>query len=73
MPFRGRGYYTRPTWFLLTAPSLALFAVSLVLGVLALLVYYAGVSVPILNSSRIFDALAIAYVLLVIGVLVRRF
>ena len=59
------------SWFLLTPPSLALFAVFLVLGIVAFLVHYAGISVPIINSSRIFDVLALAYVLLVIGVLVR--
>jgi hypothetical protein len=58
--------------FVLTPPSVAIFVISLVLAIAAMLVRYAGVSIPILNASRIFDVLAIAYVLLVLGVLIRR-
>ena len=36
-----------------------------------MLVRYGGVSVPIINASRVFDVLAIAYVLLTAGVLIR--
>jgi hypothetical protein len=55
----------------LTPPSIWIFAISLVLAVLALLVRYGGVHVPIINTARVFDVLAIAYVLLAAGVLVR--
>jgi hypothetical protein len=55
----------------LTPPSIWIFAISLVLAVLALLVRYGGVHVPIINAARVFDVLAIAYVLLTAGVLVR--
>jgi hypothetical protein len=55
--------------FLLTPPSLPLFVVSLVLAIAAVLVRYAGVSLPIINSGNIFDILAIAYVILLVGVL----
>jgi hypothetical protein len=65
MPYRRGG-------FALTPPSLVIFVISLVLAVIALLVRYAHVSVPIISASRIFDVLAIAYVVLVIGVLFRR-
>ena len=65
MPYRRGG-------FALTPPSLVIFVISLVLALIALLVRYAHVSVPIISSSRIFDVLAIAYVVLVIGVLFRR-
>ena len=65
MPFRRGG-------FSLTPPSLVIFVISLVLAVFALLVRYAHVSVPIINSSRVFDVLAIAYVVLTVGVLIRR-
>lgn len=65
MPYRRGG-------FALTPPSLVIFMISLVLAVIALLVRYAHVSVPIISASRIFDVLAIAYVVLVIGVLFRR-
>jgi hypothetical protein len=65
MPYRRGG-------FALTPPSLAIFLISLVLALIALLVRYAHVSIPIISSSRVFDVLAIAYVVLVIGVLFRR-
>ena len=55
MPYRRGG-------FALTPPSVVVFVISLVLAVLALLVHYAHVSVPIINTSRVFDVLAIAYV-----------
>jgi hypothetical protein len=65
MPYRRGG-------FALTPPSLVIFVISLVLAVIALLVRYAHVSIPIISSSRVFDVLAIAYVVLVVGVLFRR-
>jgi len=57
--------------FALTPPSVLIFGISLVLAVLAFLVHYAHVSVPIINASRGFDVLAIAYVILMVGVLFR--
>ena len=57
--------------FVLTPPSIAIFVISLLLALLAMLVRYGGVSVPIINASRVFDVLAIAYVLLTAGVLVK--
>ena len=65
MPYRRGG-------FALTPPSLVIFLISVVLALIALLIRYAHVSVPIISASRIFDVLAIAYVVLVIGVLFRR-
>ena len=65
MPFRRGG-------FTLTPPSVIVFVISLVLAVLALLIRYAHVSVPIISSSHVFDVLAIAYIILAIGVLIRR-
>jgi hypothetical protein len=65
MPFRRAA-------FALTPPSLAIFIVSLVLAIIALLVRYAGVSMPVIKSSHVFDVLALAYVLLALGVLLRR-
>jgi len=64
MPFRRGG-------FTLTPPSVIVFVISLVLAVLAMLVHYAHVSVPVINPSRVFDVLAIAYVVLAVGVLIR--
>ena len=56
----------------LTPPSIWIFVISLVLAILAMLVHYAGIRVPIFNVARVFDVLVIAYVLLVLGVLFRR-
>jgi hypothetical protein len=58
--------------FALTPPSIWIFAISVVLAVIALLVRYAGVRIPIVSPARVFDILAIAYILLVAGVLFRR-
>jgi hypothetical protein len=65
MPFRRGG-------FALTPPSVALFLISLVLAILALLIRYGGVRIPIINPAYIFELLAIAYVILLAGVLIRR-
>jgi hypothetical protein len=62
----------RSSSVLLTPPSLPIFVISVVLAAAALLVHYAGVSIPILSRGRLFDVLAIAYVLLVVGVIARR-
>lgn len=66
MPF-ARGRYA------LTPPSIVVFVVSLIFAIAAFLVRYAGISLPIINPARVFDVLAIAYVLLAAGVLFRRF
>jgi hypothetical protein len=65
MPYRRGG-------FALTPPSIWIFAISLILAVIAVLVHYARIKVPIINPTRVFDVLVIAYILLVIGVLFRR-
>jgi hypothetical protein len=57
--------------FALTPPSVVVFLIWIVLAVLAMLVHYAHVSVPIINASRVFEVLAIAYVILTAGVLIR--
>ncbi len=63
--------YSRGSFFL-TPPSVPLFIISVVLAVAALLVRYMGLSIPIIDRARVFDVLAIAYVVLAAGVLVRR-
>jgi hypothetical protein len=65
MPYRRGG-------FALTPPSLAIFVISVVLAAITFLIHYAHVSIPIISSSRVFDVLAIAYVVLLVGVLFRR-
>src|ERR1700754_3507675 len=64
MPYRRGG-------FALTPPSVFIFLISLALALVAMLVYYARTPVPIINTSHVFDLLAIAYVVLTIGVLFR--
>ncbi len=58
--------------FALTPPSVAIFIASLVLAVIALLIRYGGVSIPIIKAQNIFEILVIAYLLLTLGVLLRR-
>ena len=65
MPY-ARGHYA------LTAPSIVIFVISAVFAIAAFLVRYAGISLPIINPGRVFDVLAIAYVLRLAGVLFRR-
>ncbi|MGA7809026.1 hypothetical protein [Bradyrhizobium sp.] len=57
--------------FVLTPPSILIFSISMLLALLAMLIRYAHAPVPIINGSNVFDVLAIAYVLLTIGVLFR--
>ena len=45
--------------------------IALVLALVAMLAHYTHASVPMIASSHVFDALAIAYVVLMIGVLFR--
>ena len=65
MPFRRGG-------FALTPPSMLLFVISLALAVVAILVYGRFVSIPAIGAARAFYMLAIAYAVLVAGVLLRR-
>jgi hypothetical protein len=57
--------------FALTPPTLILFAISVIIAILALLAVYARVRIPWV-SGHTFDTLAIAYLLLVAGVVFRR-
>jgi hypothetical protein len=65
MPYRRGG-------FALTPPSVFIFLISLAFALVAMLVYYTHTPVQIINTSHVFDLLAIAYVVLTIGVLFRR-
>ena len=58
--------------FALTPPSIPIFIVSLVLAIIAFLMRYAGLSIPVIRAQYVFDVLAIAYVLILVGVLLRR-
>lgn len=55
----------------LTPPSYPVFLISLILAIAAVLIYYAGVRIPT-AGVRVFDIMAIAYVVLLAGVLFRR-
>ena len=48
-----------------------IFVISLVLALLAMLIRYMHAPVPIISGSHVFDVLAIAYVVLMVGVLFR--
>ena len=56
----------------LTPPTFPIFVASVILAVLALIVHYGGVSLPLITARRAFDVLAVGYILLLVGVLVRR-
>jgi len=50
---------------------MVVFAISVILGVVALLMRYAGLSIPALNP-HVFNMLAVAFLLLVAGVVFPR-
>jgi hypothetical protein len=54
----------------LTAPSVPLFAIAVILAVLAMLAQYGGVDIPVV-SEHVFNTLAIAFAVLTAGVLMR--
>ena len=54
----------------LTAPSVPLFAIAVVLAVLAMLVQYGGVAIPLISENA-FSTLAVAFAILTAGVLLR--
>jgi hypothetical protein len=58
--------------FVLTPPSIAVFAISLALALIALLAYYGVVHIAMVGSARAFLVLAVAYALLLAGVVFRR-
>jgi uncharacterized membrane protein YeaQ/YmgE (transglycosylase-associated protein family) len=55
----------------LTPPGFPIFVISVALAIIAMLLYYAGVRIPLFNTFRTFDILALAYVALLAGVLFR--
>ena len=57
--------------FRLTSPTVLIFIVSLVLAVGALLAHYAGIRIPLITAARAFEVLAVAYLVLLAGVLFR--
>jgi uncharacterized membrane protein YeaQ/YmgE (transglycosylase-associated protein family) len=57
--------------FHLTPPTFLVFVISLVLAIVALLAHYAGLKIPIITAANVFDLLAVAYVVLLAGVIFR--
>jgi hypothetical protein len=56
----------------LTTPSMPIFVISVVLAMIALLAQYGVVRIAMLGSGRAFLVLAIAYLVLLAGVVFRR-
>ncbi|MCB1478821.1 MAG: hypothetical protein R3D43_12240 [Tepidamorphaceae bacterium] len=56
--------------FNLSPPTNPVFIISVVLAILAVLVRYAGVNIPVV-SGNVFETLAIAYIVLLVGNLFR--
>jgi len=57
--------------FELTPPSFVVFIISVILALLAVLIHYAHVSIPVIGASHVFDVLMVAYVVLLVGVLFK--
>ena len=57
--------------FELTPPSFVAFIISVILALVAVLMHYAHVSIPMIGSAHVFDVLTIGYVVLLIGVLFK--
>lgn len=60
----------RRAGLLLTAPSVPLFAIAVVLAVLSMLVQYGGIDIPLIRE-HVFTTLAVAFAILTAGVLLR--
>ncbi len=54
----------------LTAPTVPLFVVAVLLAVLALLAYFGGIAIPVV-SPHAFETLTLAFVVMTAGVLLR--
>ena len=57
--------------FELTPPSFVVFIISVILALLAVLMHYAHVSIPVIGAAHVFDVMTVAYVVLLIGVLFK--
>jgi hypothetical protein len=57
--------------FELTPPSFVIFIISVILALVAVLMHYAHVSIPLVGASHVFDVLMAAYVVMLIGVLFK--
>jgi hypothetical protein len=57
--------------FELTPPSFIVFVISVILALLAVLIHYAHVSIPVIGAAHVFDVLIVAYVVMLVGVLFK--
>ena len=57
--------------FELTPPSFIVFVISVILALLAVLIHYGHVAVPVIGSAHVFDVMTAAYVVMLIGVLFK--
>ena len=55
----------------LSAPTMPVFLISVILAILVAVVKYAGVSIPVVGQ-HMFEALGIAYILLFLGVVLKN-
>ena len=55
----------------LTPPSFVVFVISVILALLAVLMHYGHVAVPMIGSARVFEVLLAGYVVMLIGVLFK--
>ena len=58
--------------FVLTPPTMVVFVISVILAILALMMHYAGLRIAVIAPARVFDILAVAYLILLAGVLFRQ-
>ena len=58
--------------FVLTPPTMVLFAISVIIAVIAFLAGYGKVSIPWVSAGHVFHTLTVAYLLLCAGVLFRQ-
>jgi small-conductance mechanosensitive channel len=57
--------------FELTPPTFVVFVISVILALVAVLVHYGHVAVPIVGSAHVFEVLLAGYVVMLIGVLFK--
>jgi small-conductance mechanosensitive channel len=57
--------------FELTPPTFVVFVISVILALLALVMHYGHVAVPMIGSAHVFEVLLAGYVVMLIGVLFK--
>jgi hypothetical protein len=57
--------------FELTPPSFVVFVISVILALLAVLVHYGHIAMPIIGAAHVFEVLLAGYIVMLIGVLFK--